>query len=267
MCRLNRKLTSKFICGDLVKVIGSMNHVIALLCIVMLILTSSASSSIVGSGILSLQKSYLNSLKTAPLLTNMVTASILSVCSDCVSQSIELSSFQNKSVVTTNVESQVNVSHQYNNKDDKKKISRGQFSFYRSLCMSVYGAIVLGWLVSQWFQFLNNLIPRDGITIGRVIQKVFINQLIMSPFLNSLFFCYVIFTRDFTSTLTQKYTLLKKKLQADLLPTIARSCVYWSIIHLYNFLILPTKYQLLYTNSAFLLWTTYLSLVGYRAVK
>ena len=151
--------------------------------------------------------------------------------------------------------------------DDKKKISRGQFSLYRSLCMSVYGAVVLGWFVSQWFQFLNNLIPRDGITIGRVILKVFINQLIMSPFLNSLFFGYVIFTRDFTSTLTQKYTLLNKKLQVDLLPTIARPCVYWSIVHLYNFLILPTKYQLLYTNSAFLLWTTYLSLVGYRSVK
>lgn len=216
----------------------------------MLILASSASSSIVRSSILSLQKSYLNSLKTAPLLTNMVTASILSVCSDCVSQSIELSSFRNKDEGTTNVGNQVNVSHQYDNKDDKKKISRGQFSFYRSLCMSVYGAVVLGWFVSLWFQFLNNLIPRDGITVGRVIKKVFTNQLIMSPFLNTLFFGYVIFTRDFRSTLTEKYNLLKKKLHADLLPTIARSCVYWSIVHLYNFLILPTKFQLLYTNSA-----------------
>jgi hypothetical protein len=244
-----------------------MNPAIALLCIIMVILTSSASSSIIKSGVLSLQKSYLHSLKTAPLLTNMVTASILSVCSDCVSQSIELSSFRNKVEGTTIVEGPVSVSHQNNNEDNKKKISRGQFSFYRSLCMSVYGAFVLGWFVSQWFQFLNNLIPRDGITIGRVILKVFINQLIMSPFLNSLFFGYVIFTRDFTSTLTQKYTLLNKKLQVDLLPTIARSCVYWSIVHLYNFLILSTKYQLLYTNSAFLLWTTYLSLVGYRSVK
>jgi len=231
---------------------------------IVLIIVPCASSSIVGSGLLSLQKSYVNSLTVAPLFTNMITASVLSVCSDCISQSIEFA-FQNNTVSSTYNIARLNVRHKY--KDDNKRLNRGHYSYYRSLSMSMYGAVVLGWFVSLWFKFLNNLIPREGITIRSVLLKVFINQLIMSPFLNTLFFGYVIFTRDFKSSLIQKHVLFKKKLRADLLPTIARSCVYWSIVHLYNFLILPPKYQLLYTNSAFLLWTTYISLVGYRPVK
>jgi hypothetical protein len=132
--------------------------------------------------------------------------------------------------------------------------------------MFIYGGSVLGWLFSLWLSFLNNLIPREEITLPKVLLKVFINQLIMSPFLNSLFFGYVILTRDFKNTIPQKIELYKRKLSKDLLPTIKRSCVYWSLVHIYNFLILPDKYQLLHTNAAFVFWTTYISIIGFRKV-
>lgn len=208
--------------------------------------------SLIQSGLITLQMSYIRSLNKAPLITNMLTASTLAVCSDCISQNIELSNKNNSIKLTNNLDNQ------------KEQI---RFSFYRSFCMSLYGAFILGWFVTIWFKFLNHLIPREGITLNKVILKVFINQILMSPFLNSLFFGYVILTRDFNNNLQQKFILYKKKLSVDLLPTIARSCVYWSIVHLYNFLKLPDKYQLLYTNAAFLLWTIYISLIGYRVVK
>ena len=76
----------------------------------------------------------------------------------------------------------------------------------------------------------------------------------MSPFLNALFFTFVILTRNNTSNTInstkrdysgfKKYTtitpptklqLLTKKLSQDLLPTIYRSCVYWITLNLLNF--------------------------------
>ena len=86
--------------------------------------------------------------------------------------------------------------------------------------MSVYGAVILGWFVSYWFRFLNFLVPRDGITLPKVFLKVAINQLIMSPFLNSLFFGYVILTRDLTNSLSEKLEIYRMKLKQDLMPTI-----------------------------------------------
>ena len=83
----------------------------------------------------------------------------------------------------------------------------------------------------------------------------------MSPFLNALFFTYVIMTRNTTASTTSstntkrdysgfkkhniktntntststKLQLIKKKLSQDLLPTIYRSCVYWITLNLINF--------------------------------
>jgi Mpv17 / PMP22 family len=191
------------------------------------------------STLVSLKNNYVSSLSTNPMLTNVATAGVLAVCSDCISQNIEIAGA-------------------------KKLKEVRPFSFYRSFCMSVYGASVLGWFVSHWFNFLNYLVPKQDITLPRVFLKVFINQLCMSPFLNSLFFGYVIFTRDFKNSLGQKVVIYKQKLDKDLLPTIMRSCVYWSIVHIYNFLSCPPQYQLLYTNMAFVIWTAYISFVGYK---
>jgi len=102
-----------------------------------------------------------------------------------------------------------------------------------------------------------------------------VNQFFMSPFLNALFFTYVILTRNNTSNTTpstkkdysgfKKHTtittptklqLIQKKLSQDLLPTIYRSCIYWITLNLINFrfvkvhqrqllLLLPLLQQLL----------------------
>ena len=103
------------------------------------------------------------------------------------------------------------------------------------------------------------------LTFPRVCYKIFVNQLFMAPFLNSLFFAWVIFTRE-TSSFQEKQRSLRKKLKSDLLPTIQKACVYWSILHLFNFSIVPKEFQVVYTSFGFLIWTTYLSIVGYRKV-
>lgn len=193
----------------------------------------------------SLLEGYRLSLRSHPMLTNMVTASALSVLSDAFAQTLELK--QARSL-------------------HKRQLTARlpQHSFYRSTTMAVYGAGVFGWFVSHWFRWLNGVFPLEGMTLPRLLAKIFVNQFFMSPFLNALFFTWVVFTRDYRSPLAEKTQTLSAKLKKDLLPTIQRSCAYWSLVHLVNFSVIPYRYQLLYTNLGFLFWTIYLSFVGYR---
>lgn len=198
--------------------------------------------------LLSISSKYSGCLLTHPLLTNVVTASSLCVLSDSISQSFERLNQQRKVDSLTGKTESAGLGH----------------SWYRSFCMSVYGATVYGWLITYWFKFLNRLVPQENITFALVLKKVFINQLFMSPLLNGMFFTYVTVTRDVTSTMSQKIQQIKLKLSKDLLPTIKRSCVYWGIVQFVNFSYIATRYQLLYTNSAFVVWTTYIAFVGFR---
>ena len=200
---------------------------------------------------------YTRSLHVQPLLTNIATASALSVVADGISQSIEISgSKKAQSSRSEDPDPSIGV----------ETIASTKFSAYRSFCISVYGGLVYGWLISYWFKFLNFLVPQQGITFSKIALKVAINQSVMSPGLNSLFFAYVIFVRDLVTPLNVKLQLLKKKLAADLVPTMLRSCLYWGTVQFFNFAYIPTNYQLLYTNIAFVMWTTYVSFIGYKKV-
>jgi len=131
--------------------------------------------------------------------------------------------------------------------------------------MSVWGFLISGLLCSYWFKLLNSIFPPEGLTLAGALKKVFVNQLIMSPGLNGLFFAFTTFTRpDIASSESSRRAFLGRKLKQDLLPTIKKSCVYWGTIQLFNFLVVPQQYTLLFTNIGFLLWTIYLSLVGFR---
>ncbi len=183
---------------------------------------------------------YNTVLTSHPLITNMMTAGALSVVSDAVTQRIER----------------------------EKNINIKAHSYYRSTTMFIYGFIISGGLVSKWFRFLNALFPTSarGPPL-RVGQKLFVNQVVMSPILNGLFFSWVVMTRNLSETFQKRLTDLRTKLATDLVPTMARSCLYWGIMNTANFTVVPISYQLLYTQVGFLLWTSYLSFVGYRAMS
>ena len=196
---------------------------------------------------------YKAALSKYPLPTNMITAGSLSVLSDSISQKIE----------RLNVEKQVS--------ESKLTISKkSKHSFERSLAMFFYGFTISGGFVYLWFRFLNNLIPTSASSsIVQVAKKVAVNQIVMSPILNSMFFAWVIFTRTSTFHLPfqEKLDTLKQKLSQDLMGTIKRSYFYWTTVNMFNFSIVPVQLQLLYTNLGFVIWTIYLSMVGWRKVS
>jgi len=193
-----------------------------------------------------LVRMYCESLTKAPLVTNCVTAATLSVCSDAIAQKMEVMSASKEKTVSTGV----NVF---------------PYDVSRGLWMSGWGFVISGLFVHFWFMFLNSLFPVEGLTLVGALKKVFVNQFFMSPGLNSLFFCYTTFTRNDVPKET-RMSFLRKKLAKDLVPTMKRSCAYWGTIQMVNFLYIPQKFSLLYTNVGFLIWTVYISLVGYRSV-
>ena len=55
--------------------------------------------------------------------------------------------------------------------------------------------------------------------------------------------------------------------RADLLLTCLRSTAFWAIVQTANFRLVPTHFGVLFTSLGFVLWTTYLSLIGNRLAR
>ena len=180
--------------------------------------------------------SYNTALAMQPLMTNAISAAGLAVLSDSIAQSAV---------------------------SPRPPL----WDFERSAWMSVWGAVVSGALIYYWLKLLAALFPDARLSFAQLVGKVFVNQLVMSPGLNGGFFAFVIWTRTAPRLRfnAEKRGLLLDKYRQNLVPTIARSCVFWSVVQAINFRVLPPSLMVLFTNAAFVIWTTYLSFVGNKA--
>mmetsp|Transcript_57351 Transcript_57351/g.124613 ORF Transcript_57351/g.124613 Transcript_57351/m.124613 type:complete len:202 (+) Transcript_57351:125-730(+) len=179
---------------------------------------------------------YMHALSTQPVLTNIVTASGLSVLSDSVAQRLD---------PTTST-----------------------WDVGRAMCIALWGAVVSGYLLPHWLRLLARLFPNAATSITALVLKVGLNQAVMSPGLNGGFFTFAIFTREQPRFQMPKHKrqMLVAKLKADLPSTILRSCGYWSVVQTLNFRLIPEQFALLWTNLAFVIWSVYVSFIGFRRV-
>jgi len=225
---------------------------------------------------------YCAVLARHPIATNCATAATLSVVSDTIAQTLERRGGKDNDKDDPVV---VVVANTNTNTTPRQEQPRKQHNVVRSAWMALWGCVMSGWMIHYWFLFLNGLFPVEGLTLVGALKKVTVNQLVMSPGLNSLFFAFVTYTRGDDVVVTgggattsgdgndngndndnTKAAFLKRKLAADLLPTMKRSCAFWGTVQMVNFLLVPPRFAILFTNVGFLLWTTYISLVGYRTV-
>lgn len=185
--------------------------------------------------------SYTAALATSPIATNAASAASLAVISDAVAQKLPAQDVS----------------------------ASPSFDIERSAWMAVWGAVVSGITIFYWLQWLGARFPLAQTSASQLVGKVFVNQLVMSPSLNGGFFAFVIWTRTAPRLWfnAAKRRLLLDKFATDLLPTCARSCMFWSVVQSINFKLLPPQFGVLFTNAAFVVWTTYLSLIGNRATK
>ena len=192
---------------------------------------------------------YRAALTSAPITTNVVSAAALSLLADSTAQTVE------RRLAASPSSAAPAASH------------TAFWDVRRSASIVVWGALVSGFSLYFWFRLLARLFPRAATSTAQLVGKVALNQLVMSPSLNAGFFSYVVFTRvepplRFTAA---KRAILLEKLRRDLPTTIRRSCYFWSVCQTINFRLMPLVWQTLWTNVCFLIWTTYLSWIGFRA--
>ena len=182
-----------------------------------------------------LAETYSTALISAPLATKASTAAVIAIAADAIAQSL-----------TSNNE---------------------RWDWARTRWMIVWGALISGCCNALWFDLLNSIFPPPITTLPQLAKKVAVNQLFMAPFLNTAFFTFVILTRmqPIARMNRDKWSALREKCAADLVPTIMRGNVFWTTCQTVNFKFVPPALMTLSSNFFSLIWTIYLSIVGNRA--
>ena len=137
----------------------------------------------------------------------------------------------------------------------------------------------------------------EGFKVAHTLNEV--NQLVMAPALSAAFFAFTVLTRTpppaqsseafdrfdlekrgrigyhelnvralgFALSVwwAAKWAALRRKLAAELLPTLVRGNAYWTVVQTVNFRFVPPQCMVLFGNLASCVWTTYLCIVANRA--
>eukprot|EP01012_Entosiphon_sulcatum_P008776 TRINITY_DN14821_c0_g1_i1.p1 TRINITY_DN14821_c0_g1~~TRINITY_DN14821_c0_g1_i1.p1 ORF type:complete len:184 (+),score=21.45 TRINITY_DN14821_c0_g1_i1:464-1015(+) len=133
-------------------------------------------------------------------------------------------------------------------------------NFARSARLAVWGSLISAPISYYWFRQLERWWPASG-GFKAALRKTVVNQLIMAPFLNALFFFYVIIWQDSDHSIWKRWQL---KMSQEYYLTIFLSTSLWTPMHLFNFFVLPPDFRVVFQSVVLVLWTAYLSFVGHR---
>ncbi|XP_060074215.1 mpv17-like protein 2 [Ylistrum balloti] len=119
--------------------------------------------------------------------------------------------------------------------------------------------LVIGPFCHYWYLFLDKWLP--GKTIKVVLKKVIVDQLICSPIYISLFLLT-------TSILENKtWEEIKEETTSKGAILYLAEWIVWPPAQLFNFLILPTRFRVLYDNTISLGFDCYFSRVKYGCTE
>lgn len=133
-----------------------------------------------------------------------------------------------------------------------------QIDYGRVGRFTLIGATLTGPLLHYWYAFLARRIP--GTSIGNVIQRLFLDQVVFSPFFLQLFMGTVLL-------LEGRPEQLLDKLKRDLFPTLMMNYVVWVPVMFLNFKYVPPQFNVLFSNFFGFLWNIYLSFASHKVVK
>ena len=176
---------------------------------------------------------YMQAVHAAPLSTNAATAGFLTVLSDKIAQRLD--------------------------KDPSRKGVR------RSAWALMWG-VLCSLLLTPWYEALDRAFPLARASWSQLAGKLAVNQAVVAPGLNALFFCYVIYTQVSPALrmTSVKRKQLVAKLHGELPATILRSAAYWTVMQAINFRMLPPELTVLWTMCASVVWSSYLAFVAHR---
>ncbi|XP_021346703.1 mpv17-like protein 2 [Mizuhopecten yessoensis] len=119
--------------------------------------------------------------------------------------------------------------------------------------------LVIGPFCHYWYLFLDKWLP--GKTLKIVLKKVMVDQVICSPIYISLFLV--------TTCMLEKksWNEIKEETTSKGATLYMAEWIVWPPAQLFNFLILPTRFRVLYDNTISLGFDCYFSRVKYGCEK
>ena len=173
---------------------------------------------------------YVEVLHKRPVLTNACAALVVAASGDCLSQWIE-----------------------------RRFLGVAKpYDAYRSASLGVWGFVWMGPSATFWYRLLEQRLGP-----GRVVAKVFLNQLIMAPAHNGLFYLFSECTKK-ESGLLERY---RRRMNQEFLPTMMNSMFYWIPTQALNFTFVAPHLRPLVMNLALAIWTANVSYRGHRPYK
>ena len=176
-------------------------------------------------------RAYTSILQSHPIRTTTATASCITVAGDAIAQKIEAS----------------------------QEHCIASWDTARTAQMFAWGGVWMGAPQLAWFRWLHSL------PFG-LVPKLAIQLAVMPPATVTLFFGYTEAGKSIQGkapweTWRSRYSL---RMHKEAPTTVAYATMFWAPVQAFNFWRVPLQFRPLYLNCMMVVWTTYLSIVGFK---
>eukprot|EP00879_Flechtneria_rotunda_P003491 GHRR01003720.1.p1 GENE.GHRR01003720.1~~GHRR01003720.1.p1 ORF type:complete len:234 (+),score=75.55 GHRR01003720.1:1580-2281(+) len=191
---------------------------------------------------------YCNVLNTRPVATKLATGMVGTFLGDLLAQ-FSQGLMQTHGTVSSR----------------RRSIRRGQalaapsnnafvLDFARTARLVGFSAIVGTPVAGVWFQFLDQYVmPTDPTNPLAVCSKVALDQVVMAPFMTSIFFATMAMLDG------AKGDDLAQAVKSKFKPTLLANWTVWPLAHVINFALVPPTQRILYINVVNIAWTAFMS--------
>ncbi|PHH69257.1 hypothetical protein CDD82_7895 [Ophiocordyceps australis] len=201
-----------------------------------------------------------------PLVTMMITNTILGGIADTVAQTIAAIRFRRASVKLGSVKEDDYAIEIHELGHDKharfgddalpRAMAPPPFDFERLARFMAYGFAVAP-LQFKWFRLLERVFPMTKTSsMGPALKRMAMDQAIYAPFGLGLFFTVM------TVAEGGGRRAVSHKLRDMFLPTLQVNYLVWPAVQLVNFRLMPMQFQLPFVSTVGIAWTAYLSLTN-----
>jgi hypothetical protein len=202
---------------------------------------------------------YGAALKSSPLLTNMVSSTIIFTFGDVGAQLVERTEWSPLAIGATG------------------SGTNAPIDLSRTRQQVIWASCAYTPFFFHLYRFFNRTWPGPA-TARTTVYRVFLSFL-TAPLVNAAYFTYgALFpvverlvlgvqlppSSSIPDQFTAALVKAKRKIESDLLMTWKASATLWIPVNFFNFYVVPPHLSIIFTNSFSVLWSFYLSLVQFK---
>lgn len=178
---------------------------------------------------------YARMLDTHPIRTKAATSGLIAGAGDCLCQ---------YAVIRTQ--------QQQDNNNNTTKLTFSSWDKIRTARFVFLGAVIVAPIIHYWYGAMAQLWPSTA--AKSVLKRVGADQFVFTPI-------YVPFWLTSLWILEDKTNDISQRLQSAVPTILMANWGYWIPVQYINFMFLPLKYQVLFSNVAALFWNAFMSFV------